>query len=197
MDNTVGHQDLLKASRDACVHLTDTKAPATPTPDDSTFHSGSRPIWQLTQVSMNAAVKALIPTATSDESTLNAVLSFIKTFDEQVRLNEQRFQEQDDKINLLSKSCQWFSRGCGRWPRSRRSFRRTPPAVPQQETGWATQCALALQRYNATTAISSIISSRIVFWLNVITNSKMSCGTSLNKKTCQGAGRGGSYWRQS
>ena len=66
----------------------------------------------------NAAVNAL-----TDDSTLNAVLSLTKKFDEQVRLNEQCFQEQEDKINLLSNSSQRFSLGRGRWPRSSGSFR--------------------------------------------------------------------------
>ena len=52
----------------------------------------------------------------SDDSTLNAVLFLTKKFDKQVRLNEQSFQEQEDKINLLDNSSQWFSRGRGRWP---------------------------------------------------------------------------------
>ena len=91
LDNTAGHQDLLKASRDARVHFTDTKTPATPAPDDPIFHTDSRPTCWLTQVSTNAAVNALISTVLSDESTLNAVLFLTKKFDEQVRINEQHF----------------------------------------------------------------------------------------------------------
>ena len=93
LDDTVGHQDLLKASRDARVHLTATKQLVTSVSDDPIFHTASRP----TQVSSNAAVNAL-----TDDSTLNAVLSLTQKFDEQVKLNEQRFKEQEDKINLLS-----------------------------------------------------------------------------------------------
>ena len=99
LDDTVGHQDLLKASRDVRVHLTATKQPVTPASDDPIFHTDSRPTCRRTQVSTNAAVNAL-----TDDSTLNAVLSLTKKFDDQVRLNEQRFQEQEDKINLKSVS---------------------------------------------------------------------------------------------
>ena len=134
LDDTVGHQDLLKASRDARVHLTATKQLVTPASDDPIFHTASRPTCRPTQVSSNATVNAL-----TDNSTLNAVLSLTKKFDEQVRLNEQRFKEQEDKINLLSNSSQQFSRGRGRWPMSRRSFRGRTYAAPQQEPGWATQ----------------------------------------------------------
>ena len=73
LDDTVGHQDLLKASRDARVHLMATKQLVTPASDDPTFHTDPRP----TQVSPNAAVNAL-----TDDSTLNAVLSLTKKFDE-------------------------------------------------------------------------------------------------------------------
>ena len=37
LDDTVGHQDLLKASRDVRVHLTATKQPVTPASDDPIF----------------------------------------------------------------------------------------------------------------------------------------------------------------
>ena len=124
LDDTVGHQDLLKASRDARVHLTATKQLVTPASDDPIFHTDSRPTCRPTQVSPNAAVNAL-----TDDSTLNAVLSLTKKFVEQVRLNEQRFQEKEDKINLLSNSSQQFSRGRGRLPRSRGSFRGRTHAV--------------------------------------------------------------------
>ena len=103
---------------------------ATHAPDDPMFHTDSSPTCGPTQVSTNAMVNALTPTAMSDKSTLNAVLSLTKTFDQQVRLNEQHFQEQEDKINLLSKLSQWFPRGCGRCPRSRGSFHGTPHTVP-------------------------------------------------------------------
>ena len=94
LDDTVGHQDLLKASRDARVHLMATKQLVTPASDDPIFHTDSRPTCWPTQVSPNAAVNTL-----TDDSTLNAVLSLTKKFDEQIRLNDKRFQEQDDKIN--------------------------------------------------------------------------------------------------
>ena len=114
--------------------MTATKQPVTPASDDPIFHTDSRPTCWPTQVSTNAVVNGL-----TDDSTLNAVLSLTKKFDEQVRLNEQRFQEQEDKINLRSNSSQRFSCGRGRWPRSHGSFRRRTHPVPQQEAGWATQ----------------------------------------------------------
>ena len=117
LDDTVGHQDLLKACRDAGVHLTATKQLVTSASDDPIFHTASRPTCGPTQVSLNAVVNAI-----TDDSTLNTVLSLTQKFDEQVKLHEQCFKEQEDKINLLSNSSPRFSRGRGRWPRSRGSF---------------------------------------------------------------------------
>ena len=80
LNDTVGHQDLVTASRDARVHLTDTiTTPATPAPDNPIFHTDSRPTFRLTKVCTNAAVNALTPTVMSDKSPLNAVLSLTKT----------------------------------------------------------------------------------------------------------------------
>ena len=50
LDDTVRHQDLLKASRDARVDLTATKQLVTPAADDPIFHTDSRPTCRPTPV---------------------------------------------------------------------------------------------------------------------------------------------------
>ena len=77
-DDKVSHQDLLKASRDASVHLSLPSTAETVVPD------------------------AVLTAASSSDKTLDAILALSTKFEQQSQLTMRKIDDQQDQINAIS-----------------------------------------------------------------------------------------------
>ena len=163
LDDSFGHQDLLKAIRDTHLHLTAIKKPVVPAPDDSIFHTDSRSTCQPTQVSINAAVNALTPVVMSDDSTLNTVLSLTKSLINKSGLVNNASKNRRIRLiySVIRLNDFHVVVDSGLSPAGH-SAEQHMLSLNESLAGQHRR-TLSLQRYDATTAMSSIISSRIVF----------------------------------
>ena len=85
-DDKVSHQDSLKACRDAAVHLATTRS--------------SLASDQAVSPAILAATSPP-PISSSNDATLQAILSLSNKFDVQTRLTQQQLNEQQEQINML------------------------------------------------------------------------------------------------
>ena len=86
-DDEVSHRDLLKACRDAAVHLATTKS--------------SLASDQAVSPAVLAATNPPPTSSSSNDATLQAILSLSHKFEEQTRLTQQQLNEQQEQINML------------------------------------------------------------------------------------------------